>query len=751
MVSFPKIQHIIHCFSKSFKKMARPLLLLPPLPPSFVKAFVFFSSLLLPTYSAGDVKGYTDCAPFTCGTFKNISYPFWNSNQPDYCGHPRFKLDCQQDQVTINIKSQKFDVIDIDQNSQSLKIARFDLYNDPCSRDNTNVSLDNDFFKFTSNDGNITLVYDCDPPSYWSDISFKYFGMFNCSIYGGDPSAAYLVLMENLGVIFDMGCKFIIVPALAKDILSFNNYALNNGFEVGWSGVNETLCDSCKQSGGRCGHNASLNEFICFCRNNQQTYGGICSNSSLSQSPTLSAPIPSEPLSSPYPGPLNYPDQGAKRNHWRWIVIVAASVVGVLALAMAFGGKLHCSPAAAWHYSSSGVTITAIAVIRVLVSCFTCKLLRLKSNRDIETFLKNHRVLTLKRYKFSDVKKMTNSFKVKLGQGGFGAVYKGKLRNGSDVAVKILNQSKGNGEDFINEVASISRTSHVNVVTLLGFCLDGHKKVLIYEFMSNGSLDKFIYKKEPKNTPLLSWDNLYQISIGIARGLEYLHRGCNIRILHFDIKPHNILLDENFCPKISDFGLAKLCPRKESHISMSETRGTIGYIAPEMWNRYFDRVSHKSDVYSYGMMLLEMVGMKEKNIIAETSQTSEMYFPDWIYKSLEQGTQVGPKDEELSMEENDVVKKMTVVGLWCIQPIPSDRPTMSKVVEMLEGSMNSLEIPPRGLSSPIRVVIESSTVVPLVESSSIVSVVESSTGVESSIVSNTHYNLNVFTENKNVS
>ncbi|KAL1318500.1 hypothetical protein AAHE18_15G210400 [Arachis hypogaea] len=632
--------------------MARPLLLLPPLPPSFVKAFVFFSSLLLPTYSAGDVKGYTDCAPFTCGTFKNISYPFWNSNQPDYCGHPRFKLDCQQDQVTINIKSQKFDVIDIDQNSQSLKIARFDLYNDPCSRDNTNVSLDNDFFKFTSNDGNITLVYDCDPPSYWSDISFKYFGMFNCSIYGGDPSAAYLVLMENLGVIFDMGCKFIIVPALAKDILSFNNYALNNGFEVGWSGVNETLCDSCKQSGGRCGHNASLNEFICFCRNNQQTYGGICSNSSLSQSPTLSAPIPSEPLSSPYPGLLS----------------------------------ICC--------------FTYMSPASQEKSCFPTK-----GNQDIETFLKNHGVLTIKRYKFSDVKKMTNSFKVKLGQGGFGVVYKGKLSNDSDVAVKMLNPSKGNGEEFINEVASISRTSHVNVVALLGFCLEGHKKVLIYEFMSNGSLDNFIYKKNPKNTPLLSWDNLYQISIGIARGLEYLHRGCNILILHFDIKPHNILLDENFCPKISDFGLAKLCPRKESHISMSETRGTIGYIAPEVWNRQFGRVSHKSDVYSYGMMLLEMVGMKE-NIPAKTSHTSEMYFPDWIYKRLDQGTQLGPDDDgEVAIEENDVVKKMTMVGLWCIQPIPNDRPTMSRVVEMLEGSMNSLEMPPRPVLSSIRVVL----------------------------------------------
>ncbi|MED6223892.1 hypothetical protein PIB30_078534 [Stylosanthes scabra] len=111
----------------------------------------------------------------------------------------------------------------------------------------------------------------------------------------------------------------------------------------------------------------------------------------------------------------------------------------------------------------------------------------------------------------------------------------------------MLHQSKGNGDEFINEVATISRTSHVNVVTLLGFCLEGHKKVLIYEFMSNGSLDNFIFKKEPRYTPLLSCEKLYQISIGIARGLEYLHRGCNIRIFHFDIKPHNILLDENFC------------------------------------------------------------------------------------------------------------------------------------------------------------------------------------------------------------
>ncbi|KHN20760.1 Putative receptor-like protein kinase [Glycine soja] len=296
---------------------------------------------------------------------------------------------------------------------------------------------------------------------------------------------------------------------------------------------------------------------------------------------------------------------------------------------------------------------------------------------------------------------MTNSFKVKLGQGGFGAVYKGQLVSGCPVAVKLLNSSKGNGEEFINEVATISRTSHVNIVTLLGFCLEGRKKALIYEFMDNGSLEKFIYKKGSQTIVSLSWENLCQISIGIARGLEYLHRGCNTRILHFDIKPHNILLDENFCPKISDFGLAKLCPRKESIISMSDTRGTMGYLAPEMWNRRFGGVSHKSDVYSYGMMLLEMVGGR-KNIDAEASHTSEIYFPHLAYKRLELDNDLRT-DEVMTTEENEIAKRITIVGLWCIQTFPNNRPTMSRVIEMLEGSMNSLEMPPKPMfSSPTR-------------------------------------------------
>ncbi|KAM6589084.1 hypothetical protein CsatA_011689 [Cannabis sativa] len=315
-------------------------------------------------------------------------------------------------------------------------------------------------------------------------------------------------------------------------------------------------------------------------------------------------------------------------------------------------------------------------------------------HQSIEAFIKNCDPLQVRRYTYSNIKKMTNSFKEKLGQGGFGSVYKGKLLDGHLVAVKMLNEFKANdGEDFMNEVEAISRTSHVNVVRLLGFCFEGAKKALIYEFMPNGSLEKFIYhENESEENFKLDWETCYGISLGIARGLEYLHRGCNKRILHFDIKPHNILLDAEFVPKISDFGLAKVCTRKDSLLSMLGPRGTIGYIAPEVIYRNFGAVSHKSDVYSFGMMILEMVGGR-KNMNVSIDNSSEIYFPQWIYKRLE-AEELGLK-RIMNREENVKVRKMIMTSLWCIQTDPSSRPAMSRVIEMLEGSLESLQVPPK--------------------------------------------------------
>ncbi|XP_043694632.1 PR5-like receptor kinase [Telopea speciosissima] len=356
--------------------------------------------------------------------------------------------------------------------------------------------------------------------------------------------------------------------------------------------------------------------------------------------------------------------------------------------------------------------ISTVTLVAILLYCLRRKLSsnglmtfwkkRTRNTQNLEAFLRSFGSLAPKRYSYSDVKKMMNSFKEKLGQGGYGGVFKGKLPDGRLVAVKVLNASKGNGEEFINEVASISRTSHINIVTLLGFCFDGSKRALIYEFMPNGSLEKFIFnRKLMKTCHRLGWERLYQIAVGIAQGLEYLHRGCNTRIVHFDIKPHNILLDEDFCPKISDFGLAKLCPRKDSIISMADARGTLGYIAPEVLSRNFGGVSHKSDVYSYGMMVLEMVGGR-KNIDAGVDHTSEIYFPHWIYKRIGQGEHL-LLDMVMREEEEEIARKMVFVGLWSIQVDPVNRPSMSRVVEMLEGNLESLPIPPNPfLSSPPR-------------------------------------------------
>ncbi|KAK2384307.1 rust resistance kinase Lr10 [Trifolium repens] len=173
---------------------------------------------------------------------------------------------------------------------------------------------------------------------------------------------------------------------------------------------------------------------------------------------------------------------------------------------------------------------------------------------------------------------MTKRFKNKLGEGGYGSVYEGELQSKRKVAVKVLTKSQTNGQDFINEVATIGRICHVNVVQLVGFCAERTKQPLIYEFMSNGSLDKHTFSQDQGNSSSLSYDKIYDIALGIARGTQYLHQGCDMQIIHFDIKPHNILLDENFNPKISDFGLAKLYRTYPSILTLTAARGTMGYI-----------------------------------------------------------------------------------------------------------------------------------------------------------------------------
>ncbi|XP_028772803.1 rust resistance kinase Lr10-like, partial [Neltuma alba] len=326
-------------------------------------------------------------------------------------------------------------------------------------------------------------------------------------------------------------------------------------------------------------------------------------------------------------------------------------------------------------------------VIALLI--YKCLRRHLSMYDNIEEFLQSDNNIMPIRYSYGEIKKMTKGFKIKLQKGGYGFVFKGQLQSGREVAVKMVDKAKADNQEFINEVATLGIIHHMNVVQLIGYCVEGLKRALIYEFRQNGSLDKYIFSKHD-NEQSFDLHQLYAISVIVAHGIEYLHKGCNMQILHFDIKPHNILLDDNFIPKVSDFGLAKLYPTSDSIVSLTTIRGTIGYMAPELFYRNVGGISNKADVYSFGKLLMDIAG-RRKNPNVSAAQSSHFYFPFWVYDQLNEGNEINI--ENATEEERKLARKMMIVRPWCIQTRPNDRPSMNKVAKMLEGEEHDLEMP----------------------------------------------------------
>lgn len=275
----------------------------------------------------------------------------------------------------------------------------------------------------------------------------------------------------------------------------------------------------------------------------------------------------------------------------------------------------------------------------------------------------------------------TQNFSTKLGSGGFGHVYRGVLPDGVQIAVKVLKHNSGQDkrmeEQFMAEVSTIGRTYHRNLVRLYGFCFDSQLKALVYEYMENGSLDTVLFGREHR----IEWEKLYEIAVGAAKGLKYLHDDCHKRIIHHDIKPGNVLLDSNFCPKLADFGLAKLSNMDSTHENFSGG-GTPGYAAPEVWMPF--QVTYKCDVYSFGMMLFEIVG-RRRNFYNFSGEEQD-WFPRRVWDKFDEGELEGLLLERGIKEKAMVkAKKMCMVALWCVQYLPQDRPSMDQVLKILEG------------------------------------------------------------------
>ncbi|XP_010681911.1 cysteine-rich receptor-like protein kinase 43 isoform X1 [Beta vulgaris subsp. vulgaris] len=297
-----------------------------------------------------------------------------------------------------------------------------------------------------------------------------------------------------------------------------------------------------------------------------------------------------------------------------------------------------------------------------------------------------------KQFSYETLSKATDKFHPsrKLGEGGFGPVFKGKLVDGREIAVKMLAKHSRQGQkEFVNEAKLLARVQHRNVVNLLGYCTHGEEKLLVYEYVYNESLDKLLFK--PDRRQVLDWKKRYEIVAGIAKGLLYLHEDSHSCIIHRDIKASNILLDDKWIPKIADFGMARLFPEDQTHVN-TRVAGTNGYMAPEYVMH--GHLSVKADVFSFGVLMLELISGQRNSSYNQAFEAQNLL--EWAYKLFKKGKSVEVLDASIAATEYaEQVALCVQIGLLCTQSDPNLRPSMRRVVLLLSKKTTSLDEPTR--------------------------------------------------------
>ncbi|KAJ9566210.1 hypothetical protein OSB04_002176 [Centaurea solstitialis] len=359
------------------------------------------------------------------------------------------------------------------------------------------------------------------------------------------------------------------------------------------------------------------------------------------------------------------------------------------------------SPSGKHNVTAIVVALIATVSIVILVVVFFCVFLRRK--RKLEPLQPNtlayedvglDDIITAEslQYGFDVIRAATDDFSEnnKLGKGGFGLVYKGKLRNGQEIAVKRLSRDSGQGRvEFKNEVLLLAKLQHRNLVRLLGFSIEGSERLLVYEFVRNASLNKFIF--DPVKRATLDWETRYKIIRGVAKGLLYLHEDSRLNIIHRDVKASNVLLDADMNAKIADFGIARLFTPEETQGNTSRVVGTNGYMAPEYVMH--GQFSVKSDVFSFGVLVLEVVTGHANHSFHNETMTEDLLSHAW--KSWRDGTSkclIDPTLIDGSTSVRDIIRCINI-GLLCVQDDITKRPTMASVVLMLSSLSLSLAVP----------------------------------------------------------
>ncbi|GAY32994.1 hypothetical protein CUMW_274460 [Citrus unshiu] len=586
----------------------------------------------------GDVdEQFMSCNSFhSCGDLQDIGYPFWGNNiRPQYCGRQGFELQCHDnDYATKLIGHQSFRVLEI--NNPTMRIVIADYVGRDCLESIRKSSISDPLFNYTEKVRNLSLFYDCSGDSSSQLGKNKY----NCTSEGGVVIRSFYTIdnykdsrLHNLS----NSCSSVIkVPIqLTRPNIGYLEEgklieALNQGFEMGFL-LNWTAhsCSNCEASGGRCGF--SNNEFVCFCQDR----------------PHLKA----------------CDDGGGANLKLKVGIGVGAAFGGMGIMAAIFLIYLrrkknkHSASTLLFRNTSSEPS----------------------SKVDLENGGNYHGVQV---FSYGELEEATNYFDSarELGDGGFGTVYYGELQDGRAVAVKRLYENNYKRvEQFMNEVDILARLRHKNLVSLYG-CTSRHSRelLLVYEFISNGTVADHLHGERAK-PGALPWPTRLKIAIETASALTYLHAS---DIIHRDVKTNNILLDNNFCVKVADFGLSRLFPNHVTHVSTAP-QGTPGYVDPEYHQCY--QLTDKSDVFSFGVVLIELISSMPAVDI--TRHRHEINLSNLAINKIQNKALHELVDQTLGYESDNKVRRtinaVAELAFQCLQSEKDLRPYMVDVLDAL--------------------------------------------------------------------
>ncbi|XP_045792637.1 LEAF RUST 10 DISEASE-RESISTANCE LOCUS RECEPTOR-LIKE PROTEIN KINASE-like 1.4 isoform X5 [Trifolium pratense] len=610
--------------------------------------YIFFFSIITTFFpqQSKSVYNYASCRDnsYSCGNITNISYPFWGQNGDPNCGAGKpFYLNCNENNVTtIMLSLQNFTVLDINTTTHTIKLQKPDLFQDLCSPQFDETFLSPILFHYLPNIKNITIYYDCSsqyPPNFYP-----------C----GPENPAFFYVGEENDVL--RSCKRHIQVPVGTDFPIENNRdgyfegdvvekGLNEGFEVEYI-VEDEECLKCLGS----------DEGDCKWKNNNDIekhvksscYYDNCPNGSIAHSSHC------------------HKSQSSKKTLIIGVVVSAMFVVLVLIIGIYFYRRKKNI-----RYAKSYVQSRSLSTD--------------PSSKDLERgsqYFGGSQNLGVQHFTYTELEEATNYFDPtkELGEGGFGTVYFGKLYDGRSVAVKRLYENNYKRvEQFMNEVKLLAGLVHPNLVSLYG-CTSRHSRelLLVYEYVSNGTVADHLHGKQTKHGKL-SWPIRMNIAVETASALKYLHIS---DIIHRDIKTNNILLDAHFRVKVADFGLSRLFPYDQTHVSTAP-QGTPGYVDPDYHQCY--QLTDKSDVYSFGVVMIELISSLPAVDI--TRHRHEINLANMAINRIQNQALHEIVDPTLSYESDPKVKKMiNAIGelaFQCLQSSKELRPCMDDVLETL--------------------------------------------------------------------